>query len=61
MAKVIIDFVPNHVARAYHSDAKPAGVRDLGENDVKTLAFHPNNNFYYLPGSRSRCRKVISH
>lgn len=48
--KVIIDFVPNHVARAYHSDAKPAGVKDLGENDVKTLAFHPNNNFYYLPG-----------
>lgn len=48
--KAIIDFVPNHVARAYHSDAKPAGVKDLGENDVKTLAFHPNNNFYYLPG-----------
>ncbi len=23
--KVIIDFVPNHVAREYHSDAKPAG------------------------------------
>ena len=30
--KVIIDFVPNHVARQYHSDAKPAGVVDLGEN-----------------------------
>jgi glycosidase len=48
--KVIIDFVPNHVARAYKSDAKPAGVKDLGETDDKTVAFHPDNNFYYLPG-----------
>lgn len=29
--KVIMDFVPNHVARQYHSLAKPAGVKDLGE------------------------------
>jgi glycosidase len=28
--KVIIDFVPNHVAREYHSDAKPRNVSDLG-------------------------------
>ena len=31
--KVIIDFVPNHVARQYHSYAKPDGVKDLGEDD----------------------------
>ncbi|HLT72046.1 MAG TPA: alpha-amylase family protein [Cyclobacteriaceae bacterium] len=49
--KVIIDFVPNHVARAYHSDAKPAGVKDLGEDDDNTVAFSPGNNFYYLPGT----------
>lgn len=49
--KVIIDFVPNHVARAYHSDNKPAGVKDLGEDDDKTVAFSPANNFYYLPGT----------
>lgn len=49
--KVIIDFVPNHVARRYHSDKKPAGVADLGEKDVDTLAFSPANNFYYLPGT----------
>ncbi|MBC6991850.1 alpha-amylase family glycosyl hydrolase [Hymenobacter sp. BT491] len=48
--KVIIDFIPNHVARTYKSDAKPAGVVDLGEKDDKTKAFAPNNNFYYLPG-----------
>lgn len=28
---VIIDFVPNHTARCYHSDVKPAGIKDLGE------------------------------
>ena len=47
---VIIDFVPNHVARQYGSDAKPAGVVDLGEKDDTGRQFAPNNNFYYLPG-----------
>jgi glycosidase len=49
--KVIIDFVPNHVARAYHSDAKPTGIKDLGESDDNSVAFKPGNNFYYLPGT----------
>jgi glycosidase len=48
--KVIIDFVPNHVARAYKSDAKPDGVEDFGSTDDKTVSFKPSNNFYYLPG-----------
>lgn len=48
--KVIIDFIPNHVARQYHSDQKPAGVVDLGQNDDTSVGFSPNNNFYYLPG-----------
>lgn len=48
--KVIIDFVPNHVARQYSSDAKPADVIDLGEQDDTSVGFAPNNNFYYLPG-----------
>ncbi len=48
--KVIIDFVPNHVARAYKSDAKPQDVKDLGQDDDKTQAFSAKNNFYYLPG-----------
>ncbi|MCA4900683.1 MAG: alpha-amylase family protein [Bacteroidota bacterium] len=48
--KVIIDFVPNHVARAYKSDARPTGVKDLGEGDDITVSFRPTNNFYYLPG-----------
>lgn len=49
--KVIIDFVPNHVARQYHSYAKPDGVKDLGEDDDSSKAFDVNNNFYYIPGT----------
>ncbi|MDO1446020.1 alpha-amylase family glycosyl hydrolase [Rhodocytophaga aerolata] len=49
--KVIIDFVPNHVARSYRSDAKPSGVRDLGETDDTSKSFVASNNFYYLPGT----------
>ncbi len=48
--KVIIDFVPNHVARQYHSDACPEGVEDLGASDDTTMHFSPRNNFYYFPG-----------
>jgi glycosidase len=50
--KLILDFVPNHLARAYHSDQKPAGVVDFGQNDNKDLSFSPSNNFYYLPGTQ---------
>lgn len=46
----IMDFVPNHVARQYHSDSCPKGTEDLGEGDDRTVAFSPRNNFYYLPG-----------
>jgi glycosidase len=47
--KVVIDFVPNHVARGYQSDMKPEGVIDLGDDDNKEVGFNSNNNFYYLP------------
>ena len=50
--KVIIDFVPNHVARQYHSICKPEGVKDLGEEDNPENGFDPQNNFYYCPGLR---------
>ena len=48
--KMIIDFVPNHVARQYKSDAKPTGITDLGQNDNIHTTFDANNNFYYIPG-----------
>lgn len=48
--KVIMDFVPNHVARTYNSDARPAGVKDFGEDDDTTKSFDSKNDFYYIPG-----------
>ncbi len=47
--KAIIDFVPNHLARVYHSDMAPQGVENFGTKDDNTVGFAPNNNFYYIP------------
>lgn len=47
--KVIIDIVPNHVARCYQGLNNPAGVVDFGADDDTSLAYHRDNNFYYLP------------
>lgn len=44
--QTVIDFVPNHVARSYHSDVMPA--LSFGEKDDPTRFFDRNNNFYYL-------------
>lgn len=59
--KVLIDFVPNHVARQYLSIKKPKGVKDLGENDDKGMAFSPRNNFYYCPGQPFEPYLDLSH
>ena len=48
--KVVMDFVPNHVARQYKSICKPEGVRDLGEDDDNSMHFSTKNNFYYCWG-----------
>jgi len=48
--KVVMDFVPNHVARQYQSIAKPAGAIDLGEADNREWHFSVHNNFYYCWG-----------
>lgn len=48
--KVIIDIVPNHVARHYQSLGKPAGVRDFGADDNTAVEYSKHNNFYYVPG-----------
>lgn len=44
--KVIIDFVPNHVARSYASDVRPD--LSFGEGDRRDLFFDRDNHFYYL-------------
>lgn len=48
--KVIIDIVPNHVARNYQSLGKPTGVEDFGAQDDTSKTYDKNNNFYYVPG-----------
>lgn len=47
--KVIIDLVPNHVARKYKSISKPENVRDFGQDDDTSVTYHVHNNFYYNP------------
>ena len=48
--KVIIDIVPNHIARNYHSLSNPKGVTDFGAEDNTAVEYDKNNNFYYIPG-----------
>ncbi|MEX0312782.1 MAG: alpha-amylase family protein [Allomuricauda sp.] len=48
--KVLIDIVPNHVARNYQGLTNPEGVVDFGAHDDITVEYHRNNNFYYVPG-----------
>ncbi|WP_137220924.1 alpha-amylase family glycosyl hydrolase [Shewanella sp. MEBiC00475] len=48
--QVIIDIVPNHVARNYHSISAPKGESDFGANDDKTQVYSRHNNFYYVVG-----------
>ena len=50
--KVIIDFIPNHLAREYKSLCKPMYVEDFGVNDNKNIAFAKDNNFYYCPNQQ---------
>lgn len=49
--KVIIDIVPNHVARGYQGRSNPKGISDFGANDDTSVAYHKDNNFYYIPDS----------
>ena len=48
--KVIIDIVPNHVARCYHSISMPKGVQDFGAQDNTQVGYSRDNNFYYNIG-----------
>ena len=47
--KLLIDIVPNHIARKYESKSNPKGVRDFGADDNKTVEYDRDNNFYYIP------------
>lgn len=53
--KVIMDFIPNHVARHYKSDNRPAGTFDFGQNDDNSVFYMGHNNFYYLGEQQYGC------
>jgi glycosidase len=48
--KLLIDIVPNHIARKYEGKSNPKGVRDFGADDNTAVEYDRNNNFYYIPG-----------
>ncbi|MDQ1165156.1 alpha-amylase family protein [Flavobacterium sp. SORGH_AS_0622] len=47
--KLIIDIVPNHIARKYEGKSNPAGVKDFGADDDVNVEYKRDNNFYYIP------------
>ena len=49
--KVIIDIVPNHIARKYEGKSNPEGVKDFGTDDDVNVEYSRNNNFYYIPNT----------
>lgn len=49
--KVVMDFVPNHVARSHHSTIRPG--LNFGEQDDRAKFLSASNNFYWLtPGAK---------
>jgi len=50
--KVIIDIVPNHIARKYGGKSNPKGVKDFGADDDVSVEYKRDNNFYYIPNTR---------
>lgn len=51
--KVIIDFVPNHIAREYYSDSKPEGIIDFDSNNYYLL-----NDELVLPVSNQTYKEI---
>ena len=47
--KLLIDIVPNHVARNYEGKSTPEGLAPFGANDDNTVEYMRDNNFYYIP------------
>ena len=59
--KVIIDIVPNHVARKYEGKNNPKGVSDFGAKDDTTQEYSRDNNFYYVPGQPFQVQKPMDN
>jgi glycosidase len=52
--KLLIDIVPNHVARRYEGKSTPAGREPFGAGDDPGHEYLRDNNFYYIPGQAFR-------
>ena len=48
--KVLIDIVPNHVARNYESNSTPEGHEPFGQSDDASVEYSRDNNYYYIIG-----------
>lgn len=59
--KVLIDIVPNHVARHYQGKSNPEGVSDFGATDDTSVEYSRHNNFYYLPGESFQVPAPLDH
>ncbi|MEP0133733.1 MAG: alpha-amylase family glycosyl hydrolase [Eudoraea sp.] len=46
--KLIIDIVPNHVARKYEGGSTPKGKEPFGAKDDTTTEYLKDNNYYYI-------------
>jgi glycosidase len=57
--KILIDIVPNHIARKYEGRSNPEGVRDFGADDDVTVEYKRDNNFYYIPKSQFEVPDVV--
>jgi glycosidase len=47
--KMLIDIVPNHIARKYEGKSNPSGIKNFGAVDDTTVEYKRDNNFYYIP------------
>ncbi len=47
--KLLIDIVPNHVARNYEGKSTPEGFEPFGASDDTAVEYSRDNNFYYIP------------
>ena len=59
--KVIIDIVPNHVARNYQSISKPEGIEDFGQSDDTRVEYKRDNDFYYVVGEKFKVPKWLDN
>lgn len=47
--RLLIDIVPNHVARNYEGKSTPEGREPFGVSDDTSVEYARDNNFYYIP------------